>query len=130
MRLLFTSMDKTGSRLVRFDGVGKESGMGVESIVEREVKTATLVERYLNFGFSGKEGQCTEKDGSCEAVKSLIPFMKSLGWNEANEFKYFLDLDGNAWSGRFHRLLSSNSVVLKSTIFPEWYSGWIQPWVQ
>lgn len=129
MRLLFTSMDKLGSRLVRFDGVGKESGMGVESIVERRVATKDLVERYLNFGFSGKESQCTEKDGSCEAVKALVPFMKSLGWNEANEFKYFLDLDGNAWSGRFHRLLSSNSVVLKSTIFPEWYSGWIQPWV-
>lgn len=25
-------------------------------------------------------------------------------------------------SGRFHRLMSSGSVVVKSTIFPEWYS--------
>jgi hypothetical protein len=40
-----------------------------------------------------------------------------------------IDLDGNAWSGRFHRLLQSNSAVLKSTIFPEWYAGWIVPWV-
>lgn len=25
-------------------------------------------------------------------------------------------------SGRFHRLMSSNALVLKSTMFPEWYS--------
>lgn len=120
VRLYFTSKDRTGSRLVRFDGVGEESGMGVESIVERNVSTSVLVDRYLDFGFSGKAGQCTEEDGSCDAVKELIEFMPTLGWNQANEYKYLLDLDGNAWSGRFHRLLSSNSVVLKSTIFPEW----------
>lgn len=121
VRLYFTSKDKTGSKLVRFDGVGEESGMGVESIVERNVSTPVLVDRYLDFGFSGKAGQCTEDDGSCDAIKELIEFMPTLGWNQANEYKYLLDLDGNAWSGRFHRLLSSNSVVLKSTIFPEWY---------
>ncbi|GAA6063633.1 hypothetical protein JCM10212_002594, partial [Sporobolomyces blumeae] len=26
-------------------------------------------------------------------------------------------------------LMSTNSLVLKSTIFPEWYSGMIQPWL-
>lgn len=29
-----------------------------------------------------------------------------------------------------HRLMSTNSLVLKSTIFPEWYQDMIQPWVQ
>lgn len=104
--------------------------MGVESISERNVSTSTLVERYLDFAFSGKASQCTEEDGSCDAVRRVIQFAPTIGWNQANEFKYLLDLDGNAWSGRFHRLLSSNSAILKSTIFPEWYSGWIQPWVQ
>lgn len=53
------------------------------------------------------------------------------------QYKYVLDVDGNGWSGRFHRcvlrrfeeredadgerrLMASNSLVLKSTIFPEW----------
>lgn len=130
VRLFFMSQDKTGSQLVRFDGVGQESPMGVESISERNVSTSTLVERYLDFAFSGKASQCTEEDGSCDAVRRVIQFAPTIGWNQANEFKYLLDLDGNAWSGRFHRLLSSNSAILKSTIFPEWYSGWIQPWVQ
>jgi hypothetical protein len=32
------------------------------------------------------------------------------------------DIDGNGWSSRFHRLIMSGSVVLKSTIYPEWIS--------
>lgn len=41
-----------------------------------------------------------------------------------------IDVDGNGWSGRFHRLMSMKALVLKSTIFPEWYSDRIQPWLQ
>lgn len=44
-------------------------------------------------------------------------------------YKYLLDVDGNGWSARFKRLMSTNSVVLKSTIFPEWYTDRIQAWV-
>ncbi|KAM0753101.1 hypothetical protein T439DRAFT_378824 [Meredithblackwellia eburnea MCA 4105] len=129
VRLYFMSKDKTGTQRVRFDGMGRESPPGIESIAERRIRTDILMDRYLDFAFSGKEGQCDVEDGSCEAVKRIIDFQPGKGWNQANEYKYMLDLDGNAWSGRFHRLLSSNSAVLKSTIFPEWYSDWIQPWV-
>ncbi|GAA5854421.1 hypothetical protein JCM8547_001815 [Rhodosporidiobolus lusitaniae] len=129
VRLWFMGKDTTGYRRVRFSGEGVETPKGVESLVEKNVSTLALAKRYLDFAFTGKEGQCSEKDGSCDAVKKLFDFQRAFGWNEANEYKYLLDLDGNAWSGRFHRLLSTNSVVLKSTIFPEWYAGWIQPWV-
>lgn len=123
VRLWFMSKDTTGSRAVRFDGVGVESEPGVETIAERRVKTSALMERYVDFAFTGKAGQCDEQDGSCDYVTNLIDFQPGLGWNQANEYKYLLDIDGNAWSGRFHRLLSSNSVVLKSTIFPEWWGS-------
>lgn len=33
-----------------------------------------------------------------------------------------LDVDGNGWSSRYHRLIMSGSVVLKSTIYPEWHT--------
>lgn len=120
VRLYFTGKDSTGSRRVRFDGAGEESARGVESIAERTVKTSTLVERYMDFAFTGVQSQCTEEDGSCAAVQRVVEFVPTISWNVANAYKYLLDLDGNAWSGRFHRLLSSNSAVLKSTIFPEW----------
>ena len=29
-------------------------------------------------------------------------------------------IDGNGWSARFKRLMTSNSLIFKSTIFPEW----------
>lgn len=46
------------------------------------------------------------------------------------QYKYVMDVDGNGWSGRFHRLMSMRSVVLKSTAFPEWYQDRVQEWVQ
>ncbi|KIX95863.1 uncharacterized protein Z520_08571 [Fonsecaea multimorphosa CBS 102226] len=43
--------------------------------------------------------------------------------------KYVLDMDGNAFSGRFYRLLLSKSAVLKQTVFQEWHDGRLVPWV-
>jgi Glycosyl transferase family 90 len=40
-----------------------------------------------------------------------------------------LDIDGNGYSGRFLRLLMSNSVPVKMTVFREWINDWIIPWV-
>jgi hypothetical protein len=42
------------------------------------------------------------------------------GQSSPDRYKYILDIDGNGWSARFKRLMSTNSAVLKSTIFPEW----------
>ncbi|GAA6014641.1 hypothetical protein JCM11491_000179 [Sporobolomyces phaffii] len=129
VRLWFMGKDATGHKNVRFSTEGLETDLGTEHLVEKRVATQQLMDRYVDFAFTGREGQCSEEDGSCGAVRKLFDFQKTFGWNEANEYKYMLDLDGNAWSGRFHRLLSTNSAVLKSTIFPEWYASWIQPWV-
>lgn len=38
-------------------------------------------------------------------------------------------MDGNGWSSRFKRLMTSNSVVFKSTVYPEWFTQRIAPWV-
>jgi hypothetical protein len=43
--------------------------------------------------------------------------------------KHVLDLDGNGFSGRFYRLLLSQSCVLKQTIFQEWHDRRLLPWV-
>lgn len=34
-----------------------------------------------------------------------------------------------AWSARFHRLLQSNALILKNTIYPEWWNDRIEPWL-
>ncbi|GAA5914455.1 hypothetical protein JCM6882_003023 [Rhodosporidiobolus microsporus] len=89
---------------------------------------AFFASKYLDIRFFGYAIQC----GS---LQDCLKFEKEFEWvdyteaAEQNEFKYVLDVDGNGWSGRFHRIMSSNALVLKSTIFPEWYSDRIQPWV-
>lgn len=45
-------------------------------------------------------------DGACASLKSM------------------LILAGNSWSGRFRRLMLSRSLVLKATVFPEFWTDW------
>ena len=42
--------------------------------------------------------------------------------------KYLLDLDGMSYSGKFFAFLGSDSVVIKSSVYEEFFSDWIQPW--
>jgi hypothetical protein len=44
---------------------------------------------------------------------------------EALTYKYVVDVDGNAWSARFKRLLTSGSLIFKATIMRESLE---QPW--
>ncbi|OCH90505.1 hypothetical protein OBBRIDRAFT_730693 [Obba rivulosa] len=43
--------------------------------------------------------------------------------------KYLVDLDGMGYSGRFFSFMESDSAVLKSTVYREFFSDWIQPWL-
>ena len=71
-------------------------------------------------------------------MRALFNFSSYMGEAEQNQHKYIFDMgkpartyllsfivvltatsvctDGNGWSGRFHRLQSTNSAVLKSTV--------------
>ncbi|BGP16588.1 hypothetical protein JCM10213_000498 [Rhodosporidiobolus nylandii] len=91
-------------------------------------RSQALAQRYFDFKFLGEAKQCHDP-------KVCAEFEKEFLWRdwaepeEQNQYKYLVDVDGNGWSGRFHRLMSTNSLVLKQTLFPEWYSDMIQPWV-
>lgn len=155
-RLHFLSQATSGQRWVRF--TSRDPKTGGEVIREEEVDLPRLNERYLDAGYVGDLHQCTPDEGGCEAIPKHIKTVKGMDWESQNDYKYIVDMDGNAWSGRFHRLMASNSLVLKSTvglagrsppsfprptstdsgalpndhrpqIFPEWYSERIMPWV-
>ncbi|GAA5983978.1 hypothetical protein JCM10908_005999 [Rhodotorula pacifica] len=91
-------------------------------------RAQSLARYWFDFRFLGEAKQCGDPE-MCDS------FEKDFLWDEwmdpakQAEYKYVIDVDGNGWSGRFHRLMKSNSMVLKSTIFPEWYQDMIQPWV-
>ncbi|KAJ3718809.1 hypothetical protein C8R42DRAFT_554633, partial [Lentinula raphanica] len=45
------------------------------------------------------------------------------------QYKYLLGLDGMSYSGQFMSFLPSDSVPLKSTVYEEFFSEWIEPWL-
>ncbi|KAJ7910287.1 glycosyltransferase family 90 protein [Mycena leptocephala] len=68
-------------------------------------------------------------------VKAVVPvgpehrFGNSVQLGESWRYKYLLDLDGMGYSGRFMAFLASDSVPVKATVYDEFFSEWIEPWV-
>jgi hypothetical protein len=48
---------------------------------------------------------------------------------EAWKYRYLLDMDGHAYSGRFYAFMRSKSVPFKLTFFREWHEDVLVPWV-
>ena len=72
-------------------------------------------------------GQCDP--GDCDAQREFFEIVKPDKQHEAWSYKYLLDIDGNAFSGRFYAFLKSMSLVYKMAVFREWHEEWLKPWV-
>lgn len=72
-------------------------------------------------------GQCDP--GDCDAQKEFFKITERVDGQDAWYHKHLLDMDGNAFSGRFYSFLKSRSLTYKMAIFREWHSEWLQPWV-
>ena len=72
-------------------------------------------------------GQCDP--GDCDAQKEFFKTVAPADQQDAWKYKYLLDMDGNAFSGRFYAFLKSKSLVFKMNVFREWHEEWIKPWV-
>jgi hypothetical protein len=72
-------------------------------------------------------GQCDP--GDCDAQKQFFDVKETAKQQDAFKYKYLLDIDGNAFSGRFYAFLKSRSLVYKLAIFREWHEEWLKPWV-
>lgn len=72
-------------------------------------------------------GQCDK--GDCDAQEEFFEVVKPGKQNEAWAYKHLLDIDGNAFSGRFYAFLKSRSLIFKMAIFREWHEEWLRPWV-
>ncbi|KZS91430.1 hypothetical protein SISNIDRAFT_443154 [Sistotremastrum niveocremeum HHB9708] len=97
-------------------------------LIKENVSYAELTPPLMDVAFAGRAIQCDE--ATCGVLEAEYRYEKvRQGTGDANLYKYFIDVDGNGWSARFRRLMASNSLVLKSTVFPEWFTDRIQPWV-
>ncbi|WRT67909.1 uncharacterized protein IL334_004883 [Kwoniella shivajii] len=95
---------------------------------EDEYATDEIIKFYYDMKLSGQPIQCSEMDGTCEDMKNEIQWAGHQGAEELNKHKFLLDIDGNGWSGRFRRLMSTNSMVIKMTMFTEWFQPHLIPW--
>nr|XP_018267302.1 uncharacterized protein I303_01287 [Kwoniella dejecticola CBS 10117]OBR89460.1 hypothetical protein I303_01287 [Kwoniella dejecticola CBS 10117] len=93
----------------------------------RNTPLSQLNAELMDVAFVDEAIQCDRH--VCRQIQEGYKFAGRKDWSQGNQYKYLLDIDGNGWSARFKRLMTTNSVVLKSTIFPEWYTDRIQPWV-
>ncbi|OCF33479.1 hypothetical protein I317_02613 [Kwoniella heveanensis CBS 569] len=100
-------------------------GQGSYKIARRWEKV--LGRAYADVKLAGKPVQCPSPE-ICQQVSDTIEFGDKVWPDQAAAYKYNLDVDGNGWSSRFHRLLSTGSPVIKFTMFPEWHAEWLTPW--
>lgn len=87
-----------------------------------------LGQYYMDAKLIPGPWQCDQGDGTCDEMAAEIDFAGEAPMEEANQFKYILDVDGNAWSSRFPRLMASLNVIIKATLFPEWNSHHLPEW--
>ncbi|KAL4793577.1 hypothetical protein BDV19DRAFT_366244 [Aspergillus venezuelensis] len=72
-------------------------------------------------------GQCDRND--CAAQTEFFKVTDAVEQQDAWAYKYLIDIDGNAFSGRYHAFLESNSLVCKVALFREWHDERLKPWV-
>ena len=72
-------------------------------------------------------GQCDPDD--CKAQEEFFDVVGKADQQDAWKYKYLLDMDGNAFSGRFYAFLRSRSLAFKMAIFREWHMEWLKPWL-
>lgn len=72
-------------------------------------------------------GQCDP--GDCDAQREFFDIAPMVDQQDAWNYRYLLDIDGNAFSGRFYAFLASKSLVYKMALFQEWHKDWLKPWV-
>ena len=82
-------------------------------VKELTARNKALALRYFDFEFLDRPRQCDDP-AVCDAFEKEFNWSGWMGPDEQNEYKYMLDVDGNGWSGRFHRcvplfLVSSSS---------------------
>ncbi|KAJ7087520.1 hypothetical protein C8R44DRAFT_893220 [Mycena epipterygia] len=74
------------------------------------------------------ESHCTTDDCDAEAIKKAYNISgEVVPREEAYQYKYLLDVDGNTFSGRYLGLLRSGGLVFKSTAFTEFFTPWLVP---
>ncbi|KAJ8507642.1 hypothetical protein ONZ45_g10011 [Pleurotus djamor] len=124
-RLVHLANDMEGTITIKVpnDGTSNKPYHDVE--VDRKRLNSLL----FDIHFAGAPIAC--ETHYCDYLRSEFQWYPKQNPNDpiVGAHKYKIDVDGNGWSSRFKRLITTNSLVFKATIYPEWWLDRIQPWV-
>lgn len=102
-----------------------KSNAGITNYTIAEVERRAL-KGLIDVHFS-HIGQCDP--GDCDAQEEFFKVTERVDGQDAWYYKHLLDMDGNAFSGRFYSFLKSRSLTYKMALFREWHAEWLKPWV-
>ncbi|KAH6908162.1 glycosyl transferase family 90-domain-containing protein [Coprinopsis sp. MPI-PUGE-AT-0042] len=86
-----------------------------------------VIGKMTDAAFASQPLECDPE--VCQALKREHEFRMWQDEKKQGKYRYIIDIDGNSWSSRFKRLITSNSLVFKSTIYEEWFSDRVEPWL-
>jgi len=101
---------------------------GMDSFTYAKVPITQLNSDFMDTAFTKAVGCVNYNPGGCEGLRRDHRFSDAVPLGEHWRHKYLIDLDGMGYSARFFAFLASDSAVLKSTVYREYFSDWIQPW--
>ncbi|KAF5310349.1 hypothetical protein D9611_012102 [Ephemerocybe angulata] len=96
--------------------------------VAASVPVAKLNEEVMDTAFTKAVSADSYPGGESE-MRRLHRFADAVPLGRHWAYKYLADLDGVGYSGRFMAFLASDSVPLKATVYKEFFSDWIEPWL-
>lgn len=97
------------------------------SFVSAAVPIGEINEEIMDAAFV-KAVSAGSYPGGMQALERDHRFADSVPLGRHWAYKYLVDMDGMSYSGRFMSFLASDSVPIKSTVYEEFFSDWIQPW--
>ena len=101
---------------------------GTDDFTYAKVPIKQLNDDFMDAAFTKAVGCLQYNPGGCEGLRRDHRFADAVPMGEHWRHKYLIDLDGMGYSARFLAFLASDSAVLKSTVYREYFSDWIQPW--
>lgn len=93
--------------------------------VIRQVKSPFLNGRLFDIAFT-RIFQCKTK--SCRDQRAYFKVKSWADKDQALRSRLVYDIDGNGISGRYYKLLASNSLPLKQALLREWHDERLFPW--
>ncbi|WVQ76240.1 hypothetical protein IAR50_005905 [Cryptococcus sp. DSM 104548] len=101
---------------------------GTNNYISAPVPIGELNKEIMDVAFTKAVG-CTQYPGGCDGMRKDHRFADAVPLGENWRHKYLIDVDGMGYSARLFALLKSESAVVKSTVYTEFMSEWLQPWL-